>query len=203
VPELVLAGVVGYVLGSIPWGLLLPRLFRGVDSRTVGSGNMGAANVWRAVGFKWGFAVGVLDLLKGTAAAAFGLWLGGEWAGLVGGIAAMAGHYRPLFLGFKRGGKIVATTVGAVLALAPLAALCAAVVWWVIFLATRYTSVASMVAAVSLPLFGIVLGVAWPIVAFTAGAAVAIILLHRANIGRLLHGNENRFRLGRRQGSQA
>jgi acyl phosphate:glycerol-3-phosphate acyltransferase len=201
--ELAIAAVAGYLLGSIPWGLLLPRLRSGVDIRAVGSGNMGAANVWRAIGFKWAVAVGFLDLLKGTAAAALGLWLGGEWAGLAGGIGAMLGHYRPLFLGFARGGKIVATTVGVVFALAPLSALCAAVVWWVLFLATRYTSVASMAAAVSLPLFGIVFGVAWPVVAFMAGAAAAIILLHRANIGRLLHGNESRFRLGRRQGSQA
>lgn len=202
-PELLIAAVAGYLLGSIPWGYLLPRVFRGIDIRQAGSGNMGAANVWRTLGFKWGFVVGILDLLKGTAAAVLGLAIGGEWAGLVGGIAAMAGHYRPIFLGFARGGKIVATTVGVALALAPLAALCAAAVWWVLFLVTRYTSVASMVAAVSLPLFGIVFGVPWPIVAFTVGAALAIILLHRANIGRLLHGNESRFSLGRRQGSQA
>jgi glycerol-3-phosphate acyltransferase PlsY len=201
--DILLAAVAGYLLGSIPWGYLLPRLVSGVDIRKLGSGNMGAANVWRAVGLKAGIVVALLDVAKGFAAAVLGLWLGGEWAGLVGGIAAMAGHWRPLFLGFARGGKIVATTGGVVLALAPLAGLCAGVTWIAFFVATRYTSVASLAAALSLPLFGIIFGAPWSVVVFTAGAALVIVFLHRANIGRLAHGNENRFHLGRRQGSQA
>jgi glycerol-3-phosphate acyltransferase PlsY len=101
-------------------------------------------------------------------------------------------------MGFARGGKIVATTGGVALALAPLATLAVAAVWIVTFLVTRYTSVASLLSAATLPLFAILFGASWLVVAFTAGAAVAIFVLHRANIGRLLKRTENRFALGRR-----
>jgi acyl phosphate:glycerol-3-phosphate acyltransferase len=189
----------GYVLGSIPWGYWLPRLLAGVDIRKVGSGNTGAANVWRTVGFKIALAVGVLDIAKGAAAAVLGLVVDGELAGLLAGIGAMVGHWRPLFMGFRRGGKIVATTGGVALALAPLAALAASLVWIVVFLATRYTSVASMTGAVSLPVLVLVFGGSWPVFAFALGAALAILVLHRANIRRLVRGEENRFELHRRR----
>ena len=193
----VLLILTGYVLGSMPWGYWLPRLLRGVDIRTVGSHSTGAANVWRTLGFKVGLGVALLDILKGLAAALLGVWLGGELVGVFAGIAAMIGHWRPLFIGFGRGGKIVATTGGVALALAPLATLAAASVWIIAFLATRYTSVASMVSASTLPLFALLFGASWPVVAFAAGAAVAIFVLHRANIGRLLSRSENRFELRR------
>ena len=109
----------------------------------------------------------------------------------------MIGHWRPLFLGFARGGKIVATTGGVALAIAPLAALSAAAVWMVVFFLTRYASVASIAAAVSLPLWALLYGASWPVVAFTAGAALAILVLHRANIRRLLAGEEHRVELRR------
>jgi glycerol-3-phosphate acyltransferase PlsY len=188
----------GYLLGSMPWGYWLPRLVTGVNIRKVGSGNTGAANVWRTQGFKLGLSVALLDLAKGLAAALLGVWLGNELIGLLAGIAALFGHWRPLFIGFARGGKIVATTGGVALALAPLATLAAAAVWIVAFLATRYTSVASLLAAATLPLFAILFGASWLVVAFTAGAGVAIFALHRANIGRLLNRTENRFELRRR-----
>jgi acyl phosphate:glycerol-3-phosphate acyltransferase len=188
----------GYLIGSIPWGYVVSKLLGGVDIRTVGSGNLGAANVWRALGFKAGLAVALLDVAKGFAAALLGLWLGNELTGLLAGIAAMVGHWRPLFMGLARGGKIVATTGGVALALAPLACLAAGAIWVVSFLATRYTSVASMLAAVALPVFALVFGSSVPVVVFAAGAALAILLLHRANIARLLSGTENRFTLRRR-----
>jgi glycerol-3-phosphate acyltransferase PlsY len=188
----------GYLIGSIPWGYIVPKLLRGVDIRTVGSGNLGAANVWRALGFKAGLAVALLDVGKGLAAALLGLWAGDEVTGLLAGIAAMVGHWRPLFMGLARGGKIVATTAGVVLALAPLAFSAMSVVWVVTFLLTRYTSIASMVSAVSLPLFALAFGSSIPVVVFSAGAALAILVLHRANISRLLNGTENRFDLRRR-----
>jgi glycerol-3-phosphate acyltransferase PlsY len=194
----VLLIVCGYLLGSMPWGYWLPRVVRGVNIRTVGSGNTGAANVWRTQGFKLGLCVALLDLAKGLAAALLGIWLGSELVGLLAGIAALFGHWRPLFMGFSRGGKIVATTGGVALALAPLASLAAGSVWIIAFLVTRYTSVASLLAAATLPLFALLLGASWLVVAFTAGAAVAIFALHRANIGRLLNRTENRFDLGRR-----
>jgi glycerol-3-phosphate acyltransferase PlsY len=190
----------GYLIGSIPWGYIVPKLLRGVDIRTVGSGNLGAANVWRALGFKAGLAVAVLDVGKGLAAALLGLWAGNELTGLLAGIAAMVGHWRPLFMGLARGGKIVATTGGVALALAPLACLATGAVWVVTFLLTRYTSVASMLAALALPLFAFAFGSSVPVVVFSAGAALAILILHRANIRRLLTGTENRFELRRRPG---
>jgi len=193
----VLLILTGYVLGSLPWGYWLPRLLRGVDIRTVGSRSTGAANVWRTLGFKIALGVALLDIGKGFAAAFLGNWLGGELVGVLAGVAALVGHWRPLFIGFRRGGKIVATTGGVALALMPLATLAAGVVWVCLFLATRYTSVASMVAAAMLPLFAVAFGASEPVIAFAAGAAVAIFVLHRANIARLLTRSENRFELRR------
>jgi acyl phosphate:glycerol-3-phosphate acyltransferase len=194
----VLLILTGYVLGSMPWGYWLPRILKGVNIRKFGSGNTGAANVWRALGFKIGLSVALLDIVKGLAAALLGARLGGELVGLLAGIAAMVGHWRPLFMRFGRGGKIVATTGGVALALAPLATLATAAVWIGAFLATRYTSVASMLSAATLPLFAVLFGASWLVVAFAAGAAIAIFVLHRANIARLLRRTENRFELGRR-----
>ena len=182
----------------MPWGLWLPRLFTGRDIRRGGSGNVGAANVWRTFGFKLGLGVALLDVAKGLVAALLGKWLGGELVAVLAGVAAMVGHWRPLFLRFARGGKVVATTGGVALAVAPLAALGAALVWIVLFLLFRYASVASMLAAVSLPFFALALDASWPVIAFTAGAAAAILVLHRANVGRLVRGEESRFKLRRR-----
>jgi glycerol-3-phosphate acyltransferase PlsY len=181
----------------MPWGYWLPRLLRGVDIRTLGSGNPGATNVVRTLGFRFGLAVALLDVAKGAAAALLGLWLGGDLVGVLAGIAAMIGHWRPLFLGFARGGKMVATTGGVALAVATLPALAAAGVWILVFLLTRYASVSSIVAAISLPLWALLFDASWPVVAFTTGAAVAIVVLHRANIRRLLAGEENRMELRR------
>jgi acyl phosphate:glycerol-3-phosphate acyltransferase len=184
----------------MPWGYWLPRLFAGVDIRTLGSGNTGATNVWRTLGFKLGLGVAVLDIAKGAVAALLGRWLGNDLIAVLAGCAAMAGHWRPLFMGFQRGGKIVATTGGVGLAVAPLATLSAAVVWIVVFLVTRYASLASMISAASLPLFALLFDASWPVFAFTTGGALAIVLLHRGNIARLAHGEESKMRLRRSPG---
>jgi glycerol-3-phosphate acyltransferase PlsY len=194
-----IAIVAGYVIGSAPWGLWLPRLLAGVDIREVGSGNTGATNVWRNLGFKLGLGVALLDIGKGAGAALLGQWLGGDLFGVLAGVGAMVGHYRPLFLGFARGGKMVATTGGIALALAPLPFLCGSAAWIAVFLVTRYASVASMVGALTLPFFALLFDASWPIVAFSAAAAVAIVLVHRSNIARLLAGTENRMELRRRR----
>lgn len=165
--------------------------------RTLGSGNIGATNVWRSLGFKLGIAVAVLDIAKGAAAASLGLWLADDLVAVLAGCAAMVGHWRPLFVGFARGGKIVATTGGVGLAVAPLATLSAAGVWIAVFLVTRYASVASMISAATLPLFALLYGASWPVLAFTSGAAVAIVVLHRTNIARLAQGTEHRMALRR------
>ncbi len=183
----------------MPWGYWLPRLLVGADVRQLGSGNIGATNVWRTLGFKLGVAVAALDIAKGAAAAILGLWLADDLVAVLAGCAAMAGHWRPLFVRFARGGKIVATTGGVALAVAPLAALSAAGLWIAVFLVTRYASVASMAAAAALPLFALLFGASWPVIAFTAGAAVAIVVLHRGNIARLVRGQENKMQLRRRR----
>jgi acyl phosphate:glycerol-3-phosphate acyltransferase len=192
-----LAVAAGYLLGSLPWGFWLPRLLTGADVRTLGSGNVGATNVWRTLGFKLGLAVAVLDIAKGAAAAALGLWLANDLAAVLAGCAAMVGHWRPLFVRFARGGKIVATTGGVGLAVSPFATLSAAGVWIAVFLVTRYASVSSIAAAASLPLFALLFGASWPILAFTVGGALAIVVLHRTNIARLAHGQENKMQLRR------
>jgi glycerol-3-phosphate acyltransferase PlsY len=189
----------GYVLGSLPWGYWLPRLLVGVDIRALGSGNAGATNVWRTLGFKLGLAVALLDIAKGAAAALLGRWLGDDLIGVLAGVAAMVGHWRPLFIGFARGGKTVATTGGVALAVALFPALAAAGTWIAVFLATRYASVASLAGALALPAFAVLFGASWPVLAFTIGAAVAIVLLHRTNIARLLAGEEHRIALRRRR----
>jgi acyl phosphate:glycerol-3-phosphate acyltransferase len=187
--------LLGYVIGSLPFGYWLPRLVSGVDIRTVGSGNTGATNVWRAVGFKVALGVALLDIGKGLVAALLGRWLGGDLIGVLAGCAAVVGHWRPLFMGLGRGGKMVATTAGVGLGLATYATLAVVPVWIAVFLVTRYASVASLVSAVALPLFAYLLDASTPVVAFLVGAGVAIALLHRGNIVRLLHGTEHRFDL--------
>jgi glycerol-3-phosphate acyltransferase PlsY len=183
----------GYLLGSVPFGYLLPRLLRGEDVRTRGSGNVGASNVWRVYGRSLGVPVALLDVAKGFVPAAAGLWLGGDWVGVLAGAAAMLGHARPVFLGFTKGGKMVATAGGVAFALAPLAAAGCLVAWLLAFAVFRYASVSSMVAAVTLPVLCVVFGASWPIVAFSSLAAVAVLVLHRQNIRRLFAGTEPRF----------
>jgi len=189
----------GYLAGSVPSGWLLVRWLRGVDIRSVGSGNIGATNVWRAFGRRLGLPVALLDTAKGFGPALLGALLVGDLAGVLAGAAAMLGHWRPLFLRFRRGGKMVATCGGAFLALAPLVGLAGAAVWLLVFLLSRYASLASMLAAVSLPLGALALGESWPVIAFASLAAGAVILLHRANIRRLRTGTESRFEFRRRR----
>ncbi len=187
----------GYLAGSLPFGYWVVRLARGVDIRTVGSGNIGATNVWRLYGRRLGLPVMLLDIGKGLATALVGSLVAGSLAGVLAGAAAMLGHWRPLFLGFARGGKMVATTGGAFLGVAPEVGGIGAAVWIVVFLLTRYASVASMVAACSLPLVAAALGEDWPVIAFGAAAAGGVVFLHRANIRRLARGTESRFQFRR------
>jgi acyl phosphate:glycerol-3-phosphate acyltransferase len=183
----------GYLLGSVPFGYVLPRVLRGEDVRERGSGNVGASNVWRVYGRSLGVPVAILDVAKGFVPAAVGLWLGGDWVGVLAGAAAMIGHARPVFLGFSKGGKMVATAGGVALALAPFAAIACLFAWLVAFAAFRFASLASIVAAVALPLLCYAFGASWPVVGFTSIAAVGVLVLHRQNIRRLLAGTEPRF----------
>jgi len=190
-----------YLLGSIPFGLLVAKS-RGVDIRNVGSKNIGATNVWRVMGRKWGLLTFFFDFIKGLVAvlaAKWVAWLGLELmlsangAGIVAAIAVILGHNFPVWLKFK-GGKGVATSLGVVFGLVPIAAALGFTLWIILFFTTRYVSVASIFAAISVPIF------AWffypgqtSLIGISAVAAALIVLRHKANIQRLLNGTENRF----------
>jgi glycerol-3-phosphate acyltransferase PlsY len=190
--------VVGYLCGSMPWGYWLVRVFRHEDIRAKGSGNIGASNVWRLYGRHLGLPVVLLDTAKGFVPALVATQVAGYGAGVLAGAAAMLGHYRPLFMGFRKGGKMVATAGGAFLGVAPAVGGLAAAVWVVVFVTLRYPSLASIVSAMSLVLWSWLLGYAWPVTVFAAAAAGGVIVLHRANLKRLLRGEENRSTLWRR-----
>src|SRR5215210_5340453 len=187
----------GYLLGSMPFGYWLVLLAKGEDVRQVGSGNIGATNVWRTYGKGYGIPVVALDVAKGLVPALVGTLLVGELTGVLAGGAAMLGHWRPLFLRFQKGGKTVAAAGGAFLGIAPLLGGIGLAIWIVVFVLSRYASVASILTALSLPFVGLALGEPWPVLAFAAISGLAVIVLHRANIGRLRSGTESRFRLRR------
>ena len=191
---LIIAG--GYLVGSIPFGLVVVRLLRGENIREQGSGNIGTSNVWRIYGRWLGVPVALLDVAKGLVPALVGLSVGGEWVGVLAGAAAMLGHARPIWLRFAKGGKMVATAGGVTLALAPLAAVLCLLVWLAVFVPFRYASLSSLVTAITLPLLCLLLDEPWPTVAFATAAGLAVIALHRLNISRLLHGTESRFSRG-------
>jgi glycerol-3-phosphate acyltransferase PlsY len=193
----VLLVAAGYVLGSMPWGYWLPRLVKRDDIRRHGSGNIGGTNVWRVYGWRLGLPVVLLDTAKGFVPALVATLIVSHLAGVLAGAAAMLGHWRPMFLRWRRGGKVVATTGGAFLGVAPVVGAVGAGVWVVVFLVFRYASLASIVAALSLPIAAVLLGSPWPVIAFAGGAAVAVLVLHRPNIARLRAGTENRFRFRR------
>jgi glycerol-3-phosphate acyltransferase PlsY len=195
-----LFAIVGYVAGSMPWGYWLVRIFKRADIRTLGSGNIGGTNVWRVYGPKLGLPVVFLDTAKGFAPALAATLVAGHGAGVLAGGAAMLGHWRPMFLRWQRGGKMVATCGGAFLGVAPIVGGLGAGVWLLVFGIFRYASLASIVGAASLPLWSWLMGYPWPVTAFAGFAAVGVAVLHRANIGRLVRGKENRFDLRRRRG---
>lgn len=185
--------IIAYLFGAVPFGLLVAKL-HGVDIRSKGSGNIGATNVLRVIGKGWGIFTLILDALKGFIPAFFfpGLAnLDGEW-GVLFGMAAIIGHTFPVYLKFK-GGKGVATSAGMLLGVAP-AAVGIGLVFWIICMAIwHYVSLASIVASVAIAASVWVLDKGWVVnIALTILAAL-IIWLHRANIGRLLNGTENRF----------
>jgi glycerol-3-phosphate acyltransferase PlsY len=191
--------VLGYLLGSCPWGYWLVRLLKHEDIRSVGSGNIGATNVWRTYGRFYGAPVVLLDTLKGFVPALAGMLFVSphHLAGICAGAAAMLGHWRPLFLRFAKGGKMVATCGGVFFGVAIWVALTAALVWLATFVLLRYASVASIAAGVALPVFAAVYGYPIEVVLFGVAAALAILYLHRANLRRLRAGTEHRFQLRR------
>lgn len=196
--------VLSYVAGSIPWGFLIGK-FNGLDIRYHGSGNIGATNVRRVLGRDWGILCFVLDFLKGLLPVLLiGIHCGGamavgaEYGGLLAAAATVCGHIWPFWLKFK-GGKGVATTIGAVLAVAPLSVLIALISWVVLFYTFRYVSVASLGAAAMLPVGCIIVAlvrggaVLSPTLGLLVLLAGVIVFRHRSNLQRLINGTEYRF----------
>ena len=204
-PEIatVLAALAGYLAGSLPFGYWLVRVFKRQDIRTFGSGNIGATNVWRTYGPRLGAAVMLLDVAKGFVPAFVAAEVAGPLAGALAGGAAMLGHWRPVFMRFQRGGKMVATCGGALFGLAPLVGLAGVLIWLVVFALSRYASLASIAGAIALPFVALAMGEPWPIFLFVLLAAVGVLLLHRPNIARLRAGTENRVKLRRRPGKSS
>ena len=203
VPALLLCVAIGYLSGSLPWGLWVGRAARGVDVRTLGSGNLGATNVYRSLGP----GLGVLTLLLDVAKGALPVWLvphagfaaafpgGPEWCRLAVGLAAVAGHVWTCFAGFK-GGKGVATTVGVLLALAPAAFGIFVLVFVLVVAITRFISLGSTLGALAFAVALVFLepaGVRSPTFLLGALLAALVVLRHRDNFRRLLRGEERRF----------
>lgn len=188
--------VASYLLGATPTSYVAGRLVRGIDLREHGSRNLGATNVFRVLGWRAAVPVAAIDIAKGIVPpAVFGRWAGGsEWLPALLGLAAVLGHVYSPYVRF-RGGKGVATAAGVFLALAPFAVLIAIPVWGACLWLSGYVSLASLVAAVTFPLWVVVTAPGrTPALAAALGLAALIVYSHRANIRRLLAGTENRFR---------
>jgi glycerol-3-phosphate acyltransferase PlsY len=180
----------GYLLGSCPWGYWLVRIFKHEDIRKVGSGNIGGTNVWRIYGPKLGVPVLILDILKGFVPALLGVILVSHFVGILAGAAAMVGHWRPIFLRFQRGGKVIATGGGVFFAVAPLVAATGLVIWAAIFFLTGYASVASMITAAYTPIGSYLFGYPKSVTVFGVLTAGVAVYLHRANLSRLRRHSE-------------
>ena len=181
---------IGYLFGSIPFGLLLTRAV-GIDIRAVGSGNIGTTNVLRTGNRGLAAATLLLDAGKGAAAVLLGQHFGGMEAGMLAGVAAFLGHCFPVWLGFK-GGKGVATLLGVALAAVPLAGVIALLAWAAGALATRFSSVGGLLSAVAAPVAAFALGSPHAAIALAIMAAI-LFWKHRDNIARLRAGTESRI----------
>lgn len=196
---------IGYFLGSFPAGYFAGRL-AGVDIRSVGSGNIGATNVLRSLGKRWGYPVFIIDALKGFASVRLAFILVKYWPAaqpyaeyiaILTAIMSVAGHMFPIWLRFK-GGKGVATSAGALFGLMPWVVPCVFLVWFIVFEISRYVSLASIIAAISLP---IIAGLfahwrfidTWALVYFSILITALVLWRHRSNFSRLLKGTEQRF----------
>ncbi len=191
---LLVAIIASFWVGALPFGYWAARL-RGVDIRKVGSGNIGATNVFRVLGAKVGLTVLALDALKGFLPTLLAMRSGAsDWEAILVGVAAIMGHTFSPLVGFK-GGKGVATGLGALLAAAPLTVAVAFPVWLMAFLITRWVSLGSVLAAASVPIAAYLVGHSLPAVGVLTAAAAMVILKHRSNLWRILHGVEPKLQL--------
>jgi glycerol-3-phosphate acyltransferase PlsY len=194
--DLLVAIVVGYVIGAVPSGVLVGRL-RGVDPRGSGSGRTGTTNALRTLGPRWAVVVAVLDVAKGVMAVLIGNAIGPEpWGGALASVAAVIGHVRSVFIGFT-GGRGAATGAGAMLVLAPLAVVVALAEFAIVVWRTRLVSLGSLLAAVTVALVGAALYAAGRagVEAAVAAALIAavVVFAHADNIERLRNGTERRI----------
>lgn len=206
---MIILGIVAltsYLLGSVPAGYLAGRL-AGIDIRNHGSGNIGATNVTRVLGKRYGYPVFLFDFLKGLGAVRLSILIAKnhtidvdslQFVQLAAAVSCILGHSFPLWLGF-RGGKGVATSAGALFGMMPFVALVAISAWIITFLASRYVSVASIVAAIAVPITVAIMGQFKKtndrvFLYFSVVMAAVIVLRHRSNFIRLMHGTEPRFR---------
>ncbi len=190
----IIAVVVSYLLGSISFSILFARWLRKIDIREHGSGNAGATNTLRVLGKGPAIAVFLLDIAKGSVAVLIGLWLrdGGHWVPVVCGLAAIGGHNWPVFFRFK-GGKGIATTVGALVVWAFLPTLIAGIIAILVIVFTRYVSLGSMIFAVWLPILFYLFDLEAPYVWGALTVALLAIVRHRKNIVKLMNGTENKL----------
>ncbi len=198
-----IAGIaIAYLSGSVPTAYLAGRLLKGVDLRTIGSGNLGATNVYRELGLGPALVVLLLDAAKGGIPASLlpGMFALGftsanqmEWWGIAFGVAAIAGHAKPVFLLWKGGGKGVATAAGVFIALTPAPAAVALVAFTGVVAATRLMSLGSMVGALSLPVAQFAINGDTPAARASVVVAAFVIWAHRTNIARLRAGTEPRL----------
>lgn len=190
--------IVAYIIGSIPTGYIIVKLFTGQDIRTIGSGSTGATNVKRVMGKKWFFIVMILDAVKGAlpVVLAYFFTTAFKQIGLLpvlASIFAILGHSKSIFLKFT-GGKSVASGVGTILALNWQAGLIIAVIWGIITWISKYVSLGSIIALALSPIIMCLLKAPISYIIYTFIAAIYVIYLHRENIKRLIAGNENKVR---------
>ncbi|MDB5100540.1 MAG: acyl-phosphate glycerol-3-phosphate acyltransferase [Cyanobacteria bacterium RYN_339] len=189
----VLLAAVAYLLGSIPFGLWLVKAWKGIDVREVGSKNIGTTNVYRAAGKGAAAAVFLLDVAKGYAPVLVALLLAQPaWVAVLAGAMAIVGHSKSVFLKFT-GGKSVATGIGTIFAISPVAAGVALGIFALVFAPTRMVSAGSIVAALSLPPLMVYLKLDPVFVGYAAAAAAYVVVRHRENIQRIFQGQERRL----------
>ena len=189
---LILCMAFAFVLGSIPFGLVIAKAIKGIDPRKAGSGNIGSTNVARLCGWPCGVLTLFCDIMKGTLPVLIAVhFMPEQFHQSLVALAAVLGHIKSPFLGFK-GGKGVASTIGALIPLAFLPLLCAVACFFVVVFITRYVSLSSMTMAVALVVFYALFGY-FQLLPLGIVLAVMIIWAHRSNIGRLMRGEESKF----------
>ncbi|MEG6616242.1 glycerol-3-phosphate 1-O-acyltransferase PlsY [Peptococcaceae bacterium 1198_IL3148] len=197
--DVIIVLVVGYLLGSIPSGYILAKLWRGIDIRQYGSGNIGATNIYRTLGVAPGILVLLADMAKGIAAVLAARYIASgdiqAIAELSAAVGALLGHSASIFLKFK-GGKIVATGGGIIFVISPLTGLIALVLLIATVAITRYVSAGSMVAALSIPIAFYLLNLDLPYLIFGIAVAALVIYKHRSNIKRIFSGTE--YKIGQK-----